>query len=449
MPASQHSPGQQSSRPGLARLTLSAFVVLAAEPLYVLVDTAVIGHLDRTSLAALGVGGAILSMIALMGNFLAYGTTSRSARAFGAGDQRAALNEGVQATWMALGLGLLTVVAAELGAGWLTTVLAGGTGQVQHAAESWLRIAVLGVPGIMIALAGNGWLRGMHRTGQPVRYVLAANGLSAVLSPILVYPLGFGLNGSAIANVIAQCVGGGAFLLALVRAMAAEGGKDRSRWRPAPRVLVAQLALGRDLVIRQLSLQAGFLTAAGVASRMGDAQIAAHQVALQLWFLLALGLDAFAIAAQSVVGSSLGAGDLARARAVARRVAVQGLCAGVVLAIVLGALVLPVPRLFTSSDAVISQIHVLWPWFVATQPVCGLLFALDGVLMGAGDMRFLRTLTITASVLIFLPVDLAALHWHWGLGGVWAGLLAFMVIRCAGVVARVRGTSWAVGGVAR
>jgi len=254
-----------------------------------------------------------------------------------------------------------------------------------------------------------------------------------------VYPAGLGLEGSALANVAAQVIGAALFLRALRRAA--------GHLRPDRTVMRAQLVVGRDLMLRSAAFQVAFLTAAGVASRMGTAQIGAHQIGLQLWEFTALLLDSFAIAAQSLVGAALGASDAAAARAMAWQVSRWGLYAGIAFGALYAAAWSVLPRLFTSSAAVQHQAHVLWPWFVAMLPAAGVVFALDGVLIGAGDVRFLRTITIVAAVGAFAPLNLAALHWHWGLGGVWAGLTAFIGVRLLGMLARTRGEAWAVTGV--
>jgi putative MATE family efflux protein len=423
---------------GLLALAGSAFIVLAAEPLYLLVDTAVVGHLGPRPLAGLGVGAALMALFTIVGAFVEYGTTSRAARWFGAGRADAAINEGVQASWLAVGIGVMIVVVGEALAGPLTSVLAGASA-TQHAAESWFRIAVLGMPGVLLVLAGNGWMRGVQRTREPVRIVLAANAVSAAASPVLVYPAGLGLQGSAIANVAAQALGGALFLRALRR--------SATSLRPDRAVMRSQALMGRDLILRAAAFQVAFLTAAAVASRMGTAQIAAHQIGLQLWEFTALLLDSFAIAAQSLVGAALGASDASSARTMAWQVSRWGLYAGVAFAALYATGWFVVPELFTSSGAVQHQAHLLWPWFVGMLPAAGVVFALDGVLIGAGDVAFMRTLTIVAGVGAFAPLNLAALHWRWGIGGVWAGLTAFIVVRLVGMVARTRGSRWVVLGV--
>lgn len=431
-----------AARPGrLLSLAGSAFVVLAAEPLYVLVDTAVVGHLGDVPLAGLGVAGTLLSLVVTVGGFLAYGTTSRAARWYGAGRSDRAVAEGAQATWLAVALGLLGVALGEVFAGPLTHALAGGDTAVRAAAEQWLRIAVLGLPFVLIVVASHGWLRGVQDTRTPIRVVLIANAVSAVLAPVLVYPVGLGLAGSAVANVVAQALGAGMFLRVLLR----RTGAVRPHW-PTMR---AQLVVGRDLLLRSLGFQASFLTASGVAARMGVAQVGAHQIALQLWLFLALVLDAFAIAAQSLVGAALGGSDVATARRTAWRVARLGLLVGVVVGALVAAGHSVVPALFTSSDAVRQQAAILWPWFVVMMPAAGLVFALDGVLIGAGDVAYLRNLTLVAALLFFVPIDLAALHWQWGIGGVWAGLTAFMGVRLVGMIIRCSGQRWLVLGETR
>ena len=425
----------------LLSLSVSAIVVLAAEPLYLLVDTAVVGHLGTVQLGGLGVAAALMALLTVVGTFVEYGTTSRAARWFGAGHVEDAVDEGVQASWLAVAIGAVGIVLGELLAGPLTRLLAGGGGATQHAAESWFRIAVIGLPGVLLVLAGNGWMRGVQRTREPVVIVVAANALSAALSPLLVYAAGMGLTGSAVANLIAQAVGGALFIRALMRA--AHGGV-----RPKRSVMRAQLVVGRDLIVRAAAFQVAFLSAAAVASRMGSAQIAAHQIGLQLWEFTALLLDAFAIAAQSLVGAALGGSDADTARRMAWQVARWGLYAGIAFGVVYSTGWTLIPRAFTSSPAALHQAHVLWPWFAAMLPVAGIVFALDGVLIGAGDVGFLRTITIIAAVFAFAPLNISALAWHWGIGGVWAGLAAFIVVRFVGMVLRTRGTRWVVLGVA-
>jgi putative MATE family efflux protein len=265
-------------------------------------------------------------------------------------------------------------------------------------------------------------------------YVIAGSALSLVLNPLLVYPAGLGLSGSAVANVCGQTVTAALFLAALRR--------ERVRLRPRPRAVLAQLTVGRDLLLRAAVLQGSFAVAAAVVARAGTSELAAHQIALQLWTFLALVLDSYAIAAQTLVGQALGGGRLSAARATARRVVGWGLGTGLVAAAVLLALRPVVVPLFTDDPAVLGQAAVVW-WFLALmQPVAGVVFALDGVLMGAGDVAWLRTVTIAAALVGFLPLSLLSGWLDWGLAGVWSGLTLFVVLRLVAVAWRVRGSAW-------
>ena len=422
-------------------LASAALVVLVAEPLYLLVDTAVVGHLGAVPLAGLAVGGVVLAQVASLGTFLAYGTTARAARHHGAGDRAAADAEGVAATWIALLVGVVVIVVGWLAAPWIATALGGG-GDVAAGATSWLRIAVFGAPGILIALAGNGWMRGVQDTRRPVVIVLAGNGLSALACPVLVYGLGpapaLGLEGSAIANVGAQAVVGVLFVAALVR--------ERASLRLSWRGMRAQLGLGRDLLIRSLAFQACFLSATAVAARFGAASVAAHQIVLQLWMFMVTVLDALAIAAQSLVGAALGAASVGAARQVASRVQRYGLVLGVVAGVAFAVGAGAIPTLFTPDPAVLDTVPQAWWFFVALQPIAAYVFALDGVLLGAGDAAFMRRITVGCAVGFFLPTIWLALAFDWGLAGVWVGLSLFIVGRAVGVGLRVRGEAWAVTG---
>ena len=424
----------RAGAPSVLSLALPALVVLAAEPLYLLVDTAVVGHLGTVPLGGLAIGGGLLAWSAALLNFLAYGTTARSARRAGAGDRAGAVDEGVQATWLALILGLVVLAMFQVLAGPLTRTVAGGDGAVAAAGEQWLRVAGLGAPLLLISLAGNGWLRGVQELRRPMHYVLAGSLGSLVLCPLLVHTAGLGLVGSAVANVTGQAVSAALFVAALVR--------EKVAWRPRPAALRSQLAIGRDLLLRAVVLQLSFLVATGVAARAGTAPLAGHHIAVQLFFFLALVLDAYAIAAQTLVGHALGGARPDDARATARRVTWWGLGTGLLVAALLLALRPVVLPLFTDDPAVVEQATVAWWFLAAMQPLAGVVFALDGVLMGAGDVGYLRTLTIGAAVAGFLPLSLLAIPLGWGLAGIWTGLTFFIVLRLAGTVIRVAGTRW-------
>jgi putative MATE family efflux protein len=425
----------------IAGLAFPALGVLAAEPIYLLFDIAVVGRLGALSLAGLAIGGLVLNLVSSNLTFLSYGTTARSARYFGAGDRAAAVGEGVQATWLALGLGTLIVAVIEAAAVPLVWAIADG-GQIAEAALPWLRIAILAAPAILISLAGNGWMRGVQDTARPLRYVLAGFAVSAVLCPLLVYGwLGlprWGLAGSAVANLVGQWLAAAMFCRALLA--------ERVPLRIDFSVLRSQVVMGRDLMLRTLAFQVCFVSAAAVAARFGAAAVAAHQVVLQLWNFLALLLDSLAIAAQSLVGAALGAGQIEHAKSVAWRVTVFSTVAAAVLAAVfaLGSSVLP--GTFTDDRSVLDAIGVPWWFMVAQLPVAGIVFALDGVLLGAGDAKFMRNATLISALVGFLPLIWLSLVFGWGLVGIWSGLSTFMVLRLVFVGWRAFSGRWLVTG---
>ncbi len=428
----------------IAALAFPALGVLAAEPIYLLFDLAVVGRLGALPLAGLAIGALILATLSSNMTFLSYGTTARSARFFGAGDRGSAVGEGVQASWLALGLGALIVVVVQVVAVPLVSVLAGGSegGDIAGEALPWVRVAIVGVPAILISAAGNGWMRGVQDTGRPLRYVVAGFAVSAVLCPLLVYGLlgmpRLELVGSAVANLVGQWVAALLFCRALLI--------ERVPLRIQPAVLRAQVVMGRDLVLRTMAFQACFVSAGAVAARFGAAAVAAHQVVLQLWNFLALVLDSLAIAAQSLVGAALGAGQLAHAKSVAWRVTIFSTLASAVLAGIFAVGASVFPSIFTDDRSVLDAIGVPWWFMVGQLPVAGIVFALDGVLLGAGDAKFMRNATLVSALVGFLPLIWLSLAFGWGLLGIWSGLSAFMVLRLVFVGWRAFSGHWLVPG---
>ena len=423
-------------------MALPALGVLAAEPLYLLFDIAIVGRLGAVALAGLAIGGLVVALLSSQMTFLSYGTTARSARFHGAGDRVAAVREGVQATWLAMGLGALVVAVVEAAAVPLVRAIAGSDAAVGAAALGWLRIAIIAAPAILISMAGNGWMRGVQDTVRPLRYVLIGFGISALLCPALVFGwLGFprwGLPGSAVANVVGQWLAAVLFCGALLA--------EKVPLRPDLSVLRAQVIMGRDLVVRTVAFQACFVSAAAVAARFGAAALAAHQVVLQLWSFLALVLDSLAIAAQSLVGAALGAGDSADAKRVAWRVVGFSAAAAALLAAFLALSAPVLPSLFTSDRDVLSAIAVPWWFLVAQLPFAGVLFALDGILIGAGDAAFMRTATVISALVGFLPLIWLSQANGWGLAGIWAGLSSFIGLRLMFGLWRTLSGRWVVPG---
>ena len=323
-------------------LALPALGALVAEPLYVLGDTAIIGHLGTVPLAGLALAGLLLAEILGFCTFLEYGTTARAARLYGAGEHGLALDAGVQATWLALGLGAILVVAIELVAEPALHAMAGGSTPAAAQGLEWIRIAALGSPFVLVTAAAQGWMRGFQNTRTPLYVIGVANIASVFLSAVLVFGLDMGIRGSAIANVVAQVASGSVFLVLLVR----RGAPLTPSWQRIRR----QLASARDLGLRTVAFFVAFTVAAAVAARISDAALAAHQIGAQIWFFTALFLDATAIAAQALIGRLLGAGAVDVAHALARRLLWAGAILGVGFAAILAAGYTVIPALFTSDS---------------------------------------------------------------------------------------------------
>jgi putative MATE family efflux protein len=425
----------------ILRLAIPAFGALAAEPLYVLADTAIVGHLGTTQLGGLGVAGAVLSVAFGIFNFLAYGTTATVARRIGAGDPKAAAEHGVAGVWLALGLGVALAALGLALSGPIVSAM-GASARVAPYARTYLRISLLGAPFVLVALAGTGYLRGLQDTRTPLVIALSANAVNLVLELVLVYGVHLGIAGSAWGTVIAQ-VAAALGYLAIVR-------RNVRRSNASARPDLAQLreagAVGAYLTVRTGTLLLAFTAATAIASRIGDAEVAAHQIAFQLWLLLALCLDAIAIAGQAIVGRALGASDPVLTRATSRRMLEWGLLAGVVLGGLVAVFDPLLALAFTRDTSVRDQLRPVLIAVALMQPLGGLVFVLDGILIGAGDVRYLA-IAMAGATLCFIPCALLVLATGAGLIALWSTLFVFMFARLYGMGRRYRGNQWLVTGV--
>ena len=415
------------------RLAIPALGALASEPLYVLVDTAIVGHLGTSELASLAIAATVLTSLFAIFNFLTYGTTAQVARLHGAGDEDGAAGVGAQAHWLALAIGaVLLVLLAALAVP--ITALMGGQDRVGEGAVTYLRIAALGAPCFMLASAGQGYLRGVGDLRTPLVILVVAHLVNAVLEVVFVYGFGWGLAGSAWGTVIAQVGMAAAFVRVQMRA----GWERPSLARIAPLVRI-----GGEIAVRTTALLASFLVASAVLARVGAPSLAAHQIAFQLFVFLALVLDAIAIAGQVMIGRMLGAGAADDARAAGLRMIGWSVVVGSVFGVILLTLGDVLPGAFTGDAAVVERAHAMWLILVLMMPFNGAVFALDGILIGAGDTRFLA-LGMLASAVVFMPLALLAD----GIVGVWIALGALIGMRLVTCGARFAGSRWVRTGVA-
>ncbi len=407
----------------ILKLAVPALGSLAVEPVYVITDTAIVGRLGTNQLAGLAIAASVLSIVFAGANFLTYGTTQRVAGHLGSGDRDAAANVGVQAMWLAALFGLPAALVLGLGAEQITSAF-GATGAVEKYAVEYLSISAIGVPFILVTLAAQGVLRGASNYITPMWILVAANLANLVLELLFVFVFDFGVKGSAWSTVICQIAAAAAFATRLRQQLSAAPVQRPSWTEMSPLV-----SAGRHLLLRVGSMLLVLSGSTAIAARIDAPTLAAHQIVLTMFLFLALVLDALAIPAQTIVAEELGARSPTTAAHVARRSAVLSLGAGVVLAVLIAVLAPVLPYVFTSDAAVIERATSgLW-WLAAILIPGGIAFAYDGVLIGAGDYRFLGRAAFFYS-LVLAPVAVLILRFPWlGIGGIWAGILLWMCLR--------------------
>ncbi|MFD7960948.1 MATE family efflux transporter [Streptomyces zaomyceticus] len=427
----------------IVSLALPAFGALVAEPLFLMVDSAVVGHLGTPQLAGLAIAAALLSTAVSVFVFLAYATTAAVARRVGAGDLPAAIRQGMDGIWLALLLGAAVVALTLPAAPWLIGLFGASDTAAPHAV-TYLRISSLGIPAMLVVLAATGVLRGLQDTRTPLYVAIAGFAANAALNIGLVYGAGLGIAGSAWGTVIAQCGMAVAYLVVVVRGARRHG----ASLRPDPSGIRASAQAGVPLLVRTLSLRAVLMIATAVAARMGDAEVAAHQIILSLWSLMAFALDAIAIAGQAIIGRYLGADDSEGARQVCRRMVQWGVVSGVVLgALLILARPLFVP-LFTGDTTVQDTLLPALLVVALSQPISGVVFVLDGVLMGAGDGPYLAW-AMLLTLAVFAPVALLIPALGGGLTALWWAMTLMMTVRMATLWLRSRSGRWIVTGATR
>lgn len=424
-------------------LAVPAFGALVAEPLFLMADSAIVGHLGTAQLAGVGVASAALTTATGVFVFLAYATTASVARRIGAGDRRAAIRQGIDGIWLALGLSAAVVALILLLAPRVADAL-GASATAAPYAVTYLRISALGVPAVLMVMAATGVLRGLQDTRTPLYVAVAGFAANLGLNAGLVYGAGLGVAGSAWGTVVAQTGMAAAYVFVVVRGAR----RERAPLRPDAAGIRASARAGGPLMVRTLSLRAILMIATAVAAGLGDDRIAAHQIAMTVLLFIAFALDSIAIAGQAIIGRYLGASDVPGARAATRRMIEWGIGAGAVLGVlIVVARPLYVP-LFTPDPAVQQELNTVLLLLALCQPVSGLVYVLDGVLMGAGDGRFLAW-AMLATLVVFAPAALAVPASGTGLAGLWWALNLFMLVRAGFLAKRARGGKWLVTGAVR
>ena len=427
----------------LLALAVPALGALLAEPLYVLADTAVVGRLGTDPLAGLGVAsGALLFGYGLC-VFLAYGTTAAVARLTGAGEVRRATDQAIQGLWLAGVLGVALAVVGTVTADAIVSGL-GATGAVADQAAIYLRISLLGAPAMLLMLAGVGYLRGRKDTVRPLQVAVGTAVLNLGLELVLILGMDRGIGASAAATVVAQWTGAACYLGWIGRDVV----RQRASLTPNLGSIGRMLAVSAQLLVRNLSLTGTFLVGTSVATRIGRVDVAAHQVAFQVWMATALTMDAVAIAAQAMVGERLGASDAVRAVSIGRRVIVWSVGMGLALAVVLVATRESVAIVFSDDPAVVTLAGFLLVHVALMAPLGGVAFALDGVLIGAGDQRFMARAMAGAAVVSVAAMVAGRLAGQ-GIGWLWAAIWLFMGIRSILLGLRFASDRWQVVGAER
>ena len=412
-------------------LAIPALGTLAAEPLYRLVDTAIVGRLGTDQLAGLAVAVTLLALVVAGSNFLAYGTTQRVANRLGAGQRAEAADVGVQALWIAGFVSIVAVPVLVFGARPLASAI-GADGDVLDFAVEYLQIAALGVPFVLIALAAQGMQRGASDYRTPLVILVCSNVANLLIELVLVFGFDLGIAGAAWSTTIAQAGAGVAFLVVVRRHLA----PARHRW-PDWAEMAPLLTAGRHLLLRVGSMLAVFTGATAIAARVDDATLAAHQIAMTMFLFLALVLDALAIPAQTLVAEELGH-DGSGAAEVARRVVRLSVIAATAIALVVAATSTLLPQAFSDDPAVVSRATSALLFLAVLLLPGAIAFADDGVLIGLGDYQFLGRAAF-GYLLAVAPIAVVVLATpSLGIAGIWGGLVVWMTLRAAVNTRRVR-----------
>ncbi|MEU8345013.1 MATE family efflux transporter [Spirillospora sp. NPDC048832] len=427
----------------ILRLAVPAFGALVAEPLFLLSDSAIVGHLGTAQLGGLGVAGQALNTLVYLCVFLAYGTTAGVARQVGAGDMRAAIRQGIDGMWLAVAIGAVLIVAGWPLVPWIVDAF-GASPTVTPYAVTYLRVSLFGIPSMLLVLAGTGVLRGLQDTRTPLAVSIGGFTANLLLNAVFVLVLDWGIAGSAWGTVLAQTGSAAVYTAAVLRGARRHGAPVR----PDLDGLRTSATAGFGLLVRTAALRIVLIVGTSIAARMGDEEIAAYQVGFQVWTLLAFALDAIAIAGQAITGRHLGASDIPGTRAITRRMVWWGVGCGVAFGLAVLAVRPWLPGLFTGDGDVRGLLLASLLLVAVLQPVAGVVFVLDGILIGAGDGAYLAATTLIAT-LVFLPAAIILYRADAGLIGLWVAIGLWMLTRMTTLGLRARGDRWMVTGAVR
>jgi MATE family multidrug resistance protein len=441
----QDSLSRSSHLREILALGIPTMLALASQPLLSIGDTAMIGRLGVEPLAARAIGAALISGIYWIFAFLTFGTTTLIGHHFGADDARACGETYLHALFLALVGGAALAAAGFFVAGELYKRM-GADPAVAEQGISYFRITISSAPFTLILLASVGFFRGIQNSRTPMFIAFLANGLQLLLDYGLIYGNfglpSLGLRGAAIAAWIAQLTGA-TVSLAIFFVSRRTAAYRAVGWRISIAKLRPLFRIGGDLALRTGALRLSLIFATATAARMGAAILSAYEIAFQLFMLCSDVIDGLAVAGQALVAKHLGAHRNETAVRMGRTLIVCGAVAGLLFSVMFIAAEPLIIQFFTKSPEVIAAIGGgLFLLVALMQPLNGIVFVIDGLLIGARDTRFLMWAMLAGGCGVFIPISWLSLNYGWGLAGILIGLSALMLWRCATNVFRFTGRKW-------
>ena len=397
------TPPTPSAYRRILTLAVPTFGQLIAEPTFILIDTAIVGHIGDAALAGLSIGSTIILTAVGLCIFLAYSTTAQVAHLLGAGRRREGLQAGIDGLWLALAIGVVLGIALFIGAEPLCRAIGGtASSEVLDQAVTYTRAIVLGAPGMLLVYAANGIFRGLQKVRITLISAVSGAILNTVLDVLFVIVLRWGIAGSGAATLIAQWYMGLFLTIPAILWARADG----ATLRPQLSGMAAAGGDGLPLFIRTLAIRAAMVVTVASAARMGTSVLAGFQAVNSSWNFAMNMLDSVGIAGQTLVATSLGAQRVTQARRLTDVTGRAGLATGVILGLGFAMVGLFAGRMFSPTPHVQLLVAVGMVTMGVFFPLQGWMMALDGILIGARDYRYLAlTCTLTAAVYIVLVMS--------------------------------------------